>query len=243
MENRRLIIIIAAVVIGLAAAGGAYSYLNSTQNRANKGAKLVQVFVVKTDIPKGTTGDDAISKGLIKSSQISEKVRPLTALVTLDSIRGKVALTTLPVNQVVVDGQFVAPAAAQTTFAQRIPADQVAVTLNFDQLHAVGGLVAPGDRVDIMLVTGAGAQILYQNVNILAIGTSPAPQAGEAPSVVAPGAGSGLITFAVPAEAAERLTIAGGTMYLLLVAPDNKARPVGPANQGNLLQVPLTPYG
>ena len=23
----------------------------------------------------------------------------------------------------------------------------------------------------------------------------------------------------------------------------NKARPIGPANQGNLLQVPLTPYG
>lgn len=58
--------------------------------------------------------------------------------------------------------------------------------------------------------------------------------------------GSGLITFAVPAEAASRIAYAatqGGGLYLTLVPSDNQPAPVAPINGGNLFTGALTPKG
>jgi hypothetical protein len=85
--------------------------------------------------------------------------------------------------------------------------------------------------------------MLFQNVNILFIGTTAAPEAGET-EAVAPAA-SNLITFAVPALAAQKIVLAtrsGGAVHLALVPPDNTPQPVPPVNQGNLFTGGLTPY-
>jgi hypothetical protein len=85
-------------------------------------------------------------------------------------------------------------------------------------------------------------QMLFQNVNILFIGNTAAPEAGET-QAVAP-ATSNLITFAVPAVAAEKIVLAaqGSGLYLVLVPPDNQPTQVPPVNAGNLFTGGLTPY-
>lgn len=241
--NRRTVIIIAAVVVALIAGVATYSYLNTTQERANKGAKLVEVYKVVKDIPKGFSGDQAIAEKYIDKGSVPQKFRPLTAVTDLAVIRGKVALTALSANQVLVDGQFVDARIEQVTFSQRIPKGQVAITLNYDQLHAVGGLLVPGDKVN-MIVTDPkdGKQrYLFQNVLILAIGVAGAPQPGETTATTLPGTGSGLITFAVSPLAAEKLVVAGAQAYLTLVAPDNVPVSVPPVGPADLFNGPLTP--
>jgi pilus assembly protein CpaB len=233
--NRRTVIIIAALVVALVAGIATYSYLNSTQERANKNARLIQVYKVKKDIPKGFSGDQAIAEKYIEQDQIPEKFRPLTSVTDLNTIKGKVSLTALSANQVVVDGQFVDPRIEQVTFSERIPKGQVAISLSYDAVHAVAGLLVPGDKVNMIIADPANGKqrFLFQNVNILAIGTSAAPQAGETNTTVAPGTGAGLITFAVPPLAAEKLVVAGASAYLTLVAPDNApqdVRPIGPTD-------------
>ena len=106
-DRRTIIVVIAAVLAALAALTG-YGYLRGADQRAFKNAQLVQVFTVSKDIPKGTTGDQAISSA-IKASKIPAKFRPTTALTSLDSIKGKVALTALSVNTVIVDGHLSIP--------------------------------------------------------------------------------------------------------------------------------------
>ena len=257
MTPRRTLIIIVAIVIAAVAAVANVLYLNSVQARANNHAKLLKVFVVSKDIPKGTTGETAIAQGLIKSGSIPERFRPATALTDINQIRGKVALTDLASGQVVVDGQFVEPRTAQVTFSQRIPAGQIAISISIDAIHAVDNLLVPGDKVDMLIpfeptkqgtvpgqsVTPAGQEsVLYQNVNILAIGSTTAPQAGETQAVSNPG--SGVFTFALPPQAAERIILASSNIYLALVPPDNQPTPIPPIDGGNFWPGAgqLTPY-
>jgi pilus assembly protein CpaB len=249
------LIIIVAIVIAAVAAVANVLYLNSVQDRANNHAKLLKVFVVSKDIPKGTTGETGIAQGLVKSGSIPERFRPATALTDINQIRGKVALTDLASGQVVVDGQFVEPRTAQVTFSQRIPAGQIAVSISIDSIHAVDNLLVPGDKVDMIIpfdptrptpapagsVTPSGVQtVLYQNVSILAIGSTTAPQAGETQAVSNPG--SGVFTFALPPVAAERLIVASGNIYLALVPPDNQPTPIPSLDPGNFWPTGLTPY-
>lgn len=238
MGSKRTLIVAGAVLAAALAAFANYAYLDSVQDRAYDNAELLKVFVVAKDIPKGLPGEQSIQEEFIKSDRIPREFRPATALTDLNTIRGKVALASLSVGQVVVDGAFVDPKVAQVSFSQRIPAGQVAVTVSVDQVRGVAGLLVPGDKVNL-LVSDAGSQrFLFQNVNILAIGTSAAPQAGETQAAINPG--SNLITFAVPPVAAAKI-VAAGSIYLTLVPPDNQPVEVPPVDPGNLFTGGLTP--
>jgi len=239
--NRRTIILIVAVVVAVVAAGAIYGYLNSVQDRAYADAKLVKVFRVDKDVKKGLPGEQAIDQSLVKSSDIPQKYRPTTALTDINAIRGKVALNALSAGQVVVDGMFVEPRAATVSFAQRIPAGQVAISIQVDTIRGVAGLVVPGDQVNILATAPDGERYLYQNVNVLAVGNTPAPQPGDTTATTTPTSGSGLITFAVPPNAAAKISVANG-IYLTLVPPGNQPIAVPPVTQGNLFSGPLTPY-
>jgi pilus assembly protein CpaB len=234
--------LIVAVVVALVAAGAIYSYLNSVQDRAYNNAKLVKVFRVEKDINKGLPGEQAIDQEYVKSGDIPQKYRPTTALTDINAIRGKVALNNLSSGQIVVDGMFVDPRTATVSFAQRIPPGQVAVTISVDTVHGVAGLIVPGDQVNIMAQAQDGQRYLFQNVNVLAIGNTPAPQPGDTTATTAPSAvGGGLMTFAVPPLAAAKISVASG-VYLTLVPPGNQPIAVPPVNAGNLFTGPLTPY-
>src|SRR4051812_45423131 len=249
MSSRRTLIIIAAVAVAAIAAFANVTYLNNVQNRAYQNAKRVYVYRVSQDIPKGTTGDSAISKGLIEQKQIPQEFRPGNALTDKNGIKGKIALGTLSAGQVLVDGQFVDPIKAQTTTRDRIPVGQIAFTVSVDQVHGVGNLLFPGDQVDVFASDKDKAgqpfqRLLYQNVDILYIGASGAPQPGETQAVTTPS--SGVITFAAPVGAAQRIILASqgeGGLYLGLVPRNNK--PVSPQSIGHdqLFGGTLTPCG
>lgn len=242
MTPRRTVILVVAVVVAAVAAFATYAWLNGVQDRAYDDAKLVRVYKVTKDIEKGVDGDQALESESIRADKAPEEFRPASALTDINVIRGKVALTKLAAGQVVVDGMFVEPKVAQVTAARRIEPGRVAVTISADQVTGVAGLIVPGDRVNIMANTPTGIQMLFQNVEILFIGTTAAPEAGDTEAVAA--TTSNLITFSVPPLAAEKIVQAtkSGGIYLTLVPPDNQPVPVPPVNAGNLFTGGLTPY-
>src|SRR5437764_5921361 len=196
MGSRRTVIIIAAVAVAAIAAIANVTYLNNVQNRAYDNARRVWVYRVKQNIAKGTTGDAAVGNDLVERKEIPQEFRPGNALVSLDGIKGKVALADLTPGQVVVDGQFVDPINAQTTTRDRIPAGQVAFTVSVDQAHGAASLLYPGDQVDILVKDPANqaTRLLYQNVDILYTRTNAAPEVGDTTAFQQ--SGSRLITFA-----------------------------------------------
>jgi len=241
VSSRRTLIVVAAVVLAALASTLTFVYVRGIETRAYHDTALVEVFVVSKDIPKGLPGETAANTS-IKAAKIPRKFRPATALTTIQSRAGKVALGPLSVNTVLVDGQFVDPRQAQVTFSQKIDAGKVAITVSVDQVRGVAGLLVPGDRVNILAADGGSERLLFQNVEVIAIGTTAAPQPGEKQAVTNPG--SGLITFQVPPAAASRIAYAaqqGGGLYLTLVPKDNQPVPVPPVNGGNLFSGGLTP--
>jgi pilus assembly protein CpaB len=252
-------ILVVALVIGLISAVALYSYMTSVEARAYEGAELVEVFVVKKEIPRGTLGDDAIGNELIAADEMPQEYRPDSALTDLTPIRGKVAITDLKAGQVVVDGLFLVPTEVPGgTISSQLDEGEVAVTVSVDQVRGVGGNLLPGDRVNMLVslvdtsqaTEGEAAQAtddsnkqvryLYQNVKILAIGQNAAPGLGE---TEASNPGSDLITFAVPPEAAQRIVFAGSDrIYLTLVPKDNQPIPLAPVTIADLFPERLTPY-
>lgn len=251
MTERRTLIIVAAVVAGFLAAFVVVRYLSTTDQRAFDNAELVRVFVVKQAIPRDYPAERAIAEERIGIGEIPRRFRPPTALTKLQDIAGKVAISELSPNQVVVTGQFVDPRVAQRTFSQRIPSGQVAITVSLDQTRGVAGLLRPDDRVNILVSDGATQRVLYQNVQVIAVGSQAAPLPGEQtadPADSAPegAANANLITFAVSPEAAVKIAYAvqhTGGIYLVLVPPDNARVELPPINGGNLFVGSDSPEG
>ncbi|MBK5222404.1 MAG: Flp pilus assembly protein CpaB [Acidimicrobiia bacterium] len=272
MSSRRTLILIAAIAVGAIAAFALFNYVKGIEDRANEQAERVPVYKVALDIPKGTPGEQASSSELIVRSEIPREFLPANATANIETIEGRVALNDLSANQVLVEGMFVDPASALITFSERLTDGNVTMTISVDQVRGVGGLLVPGDEVNIMITSapaelaegeappeGAGpnedqaiytqpARYLYQQVPILAIGRNFVPQPGETVDPEAVAAGAGTITFIVPPDAAQRIaSVDPGSIYLSLVPPDFEAVPMPPLPLDEILPgedgVRLTPFG
>ena len=270
MSSRRTLILIAAVLVGAVAAYALYTYVGGIEDEANENAERVEIFKIVQDIPKGTFGDEAFAQGFIEEDVIAKEYRPATAITDPSEIDGLVAISDLAANQVVVSNQFVTQQDSLSTFSQLLKNNEVAITITVDQVRGVAGLLVPGDFVNL-LVTGpstageaaAGdggaavfttpARYLFQKVQILAVGQTRKLEPGETVATNEDGtpvdqSSSGLITFVVPAKAAQQIaSIDGSTIYLSLVAPDYQPTAITPLDVNAPLPgetgSQLTPYG
>ncbi|HXX91826.1 MAG TPA: Flp pilus assembly protein CpaB [Acidimicrobiales bacterium] len=250
MTPKRTIVVIAAVAVGVLAATLSYTYLNGAQQRAYHNAHLVPAYVVAKPIPPALTGADAVDQGYIAHKNVPAEFRPYSAVTDLSSLQGKQAVSSYAVGQVVVTSMFASPAAVAVanSFAQSIPAGDVAVTVSVDQTHGVAGLAVPGDRVDLLVSDGTTESSLLQNVPILAIGQQTVSQASTASTTASTSSpsndpSSGLITFAVQPADAARIALAQQQnmgIYLLLVPPNNPVATIPQVDAGSILNGPQT---
>lgn len=267
MRGRRSVIVAVALVLGVVAGGAAYAFLHDVQQRAYNGAKLADVYEASGPIPKGASGAAAVGAGLITKTQIPAKFRPAGTVTDLASIQAEVATGDIAAGQVVVGGLFASPSSTAGTAAQSIPKGDVAITVSVDPVHAVAGLPEPGDQVDILVSMNHGAQeqYLYQNVPVLAVGSTLANRPTQATATAAttgggqaagsaqgqgqaPAPSSNLVTFAVSPDAAARIAFAqdgrGGVdaLYLVLVPPGSPPSAVPPpVNAANVIPTNKVP--
>jgi pilus assembly protein CpaB len=256
VNSKRTIIMAGSIVAGLVAALLIFNYVRGIENKQAEGVRLVEVYVAKANIPSGTPGDAAIASGAIAVSQINAEFRPENIITSADEIAAKASLFDIAPNTVITRGMFVDPSQTSLSFQARISRpDYVAVTIQLDQVSAVGGFLSPGDYVNVMVGTTSqneeqtttGISLLYQKVRILAVGnnvnTNP-----QAAAEGAQGGNSGMLTLEVPQEAASLIVFSStnGSLHLSLVPDSYTPVPVPPADGADLPgQDParLTPYG
>jgi Flp pilus assembly protein CpaB len=253
--SKRTLLSVAAVVLAMIAGLATYSYLHGVQNRAYRNATLVNVYRISASISKGTPGSALVSGKLVQIGQMPQQFLPSDAVTDLASIQHEVAAANLAPGQILESDLFVAPVSTTSSgssTAQAIPKGDVAITVSVDAVHDVAGMVQPGDKVDIFIQDSTGAErFLYQNVDVMAVGTSVAPSGvataqATSPTTAPHAAGSGLITFAVPPDAAARIVLAAnggatGSLYLALVPPGNTPSAQAPIAKSNLIPASLTP--
>lgn len=131
-----------ALVLGLMAAGGAAWYISTAEAAANPTETVV---VAKTRIPARTalTEDLLMVKKLPKGAihpDASHSMVPFIGKTTKQSIS--------PSEQVLASKLFLSR--EQTGLAFVLPEGRRAVAINVNETIAAGGLILPGDKVDVI---------------------------------------------------------------------------------------------
>jgi len=222
IENKRqAAIILLAVGLGLGASVIMSNVVNSKIDEQTK--------IIAKEYQGRTTAlvkeIDATKKELNKLS------KDYAALATKVSQQKNVVMAPAPAPK---------PQVQKQAFSLRTPPGKRAITMEIDSLSAVGGLVNPGDFVDIIAKLEAPEEdaggkkakvkkddkdkiitVLFQNIQVLAVGTNYDP-VGVLPPYEAQKASKKLnITFAVNPEEASLLTFAQekGKLQLSLRSP------------------------
>jgi Flp pilus assembly protein CpaB len=167
------------------------------------------------------TGDNALAEGLIVPERVLRGSIPPAAVTDSSILSGKVAAATIAAKQFITVQSFVEPSeAGGGSLASLIGgSDKVAVTVSVDAERGVANAIAPGDRVDILVVAGGGTTVLLERVKVLAVGSETALSAAGGNGEASPTAsGSGLITFELTPDDALAVVNANknGTVYLTL---------------------------
>jgi pilus assembly protein CpaB len=250
MTSKRTVVVAVAVAVGVLASVLSYVFLNNAQNNAYHNAKLVNAFVIAKPIPRTLSGADVANGGYLQQKKVPAEFRPSTAVTTLSAIRDDEANANLPVGEIAVSGMFSSPDTIASVAAETVPQGDVAISVSVVQVHAVAGLIQPGDKVDILLdLNGNQETTLYQQVPVLAVGTTLVPAPGTAPSGTQTTASttSNVITFAVTPAAAARIALADsdgggvtGGIYLALEAAGNPAAAPTTITSANLIPANTT---
>ena len=202
----------------------------------------ITVVVIRNDIPAGTT----LSAPLLRELEIA----PDTALAGVYSngnrLVGRVTRYPLVAGEQVVEGKLVGTESALGTgLAFSVPEGMRAVSVPFSEVMGAGGLVVPGDRVDILVHTknerlfGPGDVVpegdalrptvvtVLQDVLVLAVGQvfTPPADAGRDPATLRPEnaeaqPGARSVTLAVTPAQAQSMFFASqeGTLGLAMRA-------------------------
>ena len=244
--GRRVIAVLAAVVVGLIGVGAVLIYAMGADSRAVAGQQTQTIFVAADRIPSGTTAADAVARGLMVPTRIAAKGVPVGALTKVDATNGKLmAVTDINAGEFVIASRFgKTPTGLK---AIQVPDGQVAVSVSLTDPGKVGSFVTPGSHIVVYdtylpaaAATAAGGttkqtRVLLPDALVIAVGTTPLSPGASA--TAAPG-GQGqasntaaLVTVALPPDAAARLVhgIQTGTLYAALRGTDT------PANLGQVV--------
>lgn len=258
----RLTVVAVAAVVALGSGFGLVQYVGGAEERATAAASPVPILVAMADVPEGTEFADAWADGSIAQSETMEAIRPPTAILDPAALEGTVTTGVLRAGQVVVEGVFAPPEEAERvgppTFADDLPEGSVAVSFEASGASAVGELISPGDRVNLLVQVPNAAELglpdsggpaivhVFQNLKVLAIGTARLPVAGAEtdPAVAAapPPSGGGTYTVAVAPEDAARVLLLTRQyeVILALVGPGTEPGPQGPVGKPDALPDTLT---
>jgi pilus assembly protein CpaB len=213
--SRRVMAVLAAVVVGLIGVSSVLLYASAADARAVAGQRLQTVFVAAKMVPSGISASDAVAQGLIVSTRAAAQGVPAGALSKVDTTNGKLlALSDIAPGQYVFASAFGTTPLGQQ--AIQVPSGQVAVSVSLPDPARVGTFVTPGSHIVIYDTYGDTIKqtlVLLKDVLVIAVGSTslaaPSPASGQA---AAPAAGSSvLVTVALAPDSATRLVHAAQT--------------------------------
>jgi pilus assembly protein CpaB len=224
--GRRVMAVLAAMLVGLIGVLAVLFYAKGADARAVADQRPQTVFIAQAVVPSGTTAADAVAKGLMAPTQVAAKGVPVGALSKIDDATGKlVALTDIAQGELVVASRFGTTPLGQK--AIQVPEGQVAISVSLSDPAQVGTFVTPGSRIVIYdthapTVGGKVTQALLDDVLVIAVGsTSLTPPAGGQAQAAS---SSALVTVSLPPATAVKLVhaIQTGTLYAGLSGTNTK---------------------
>lgn len=146
MENNKFLLLI-AIVAGVFATALAFTYIqNTTSNIQSEKEPLERVLKVKLDLPAGHVidPDKDLSDEFVPARTFASFVKGLVKADEKESMRGTVLGRPVPA------GAFLTYADAATIPDMNLAPGTRAIGIKVKPQNLMGGLLVPGDRVDIV---------------------------------------------------------------------------------------------
>jgi pilus assembly protein CpaB len=173
----KILILVAAIILGLIAAVSAAQYINGARERVEAEDQPVDVLIAQQDLPAGMSGEELIDQELLALQTVPRRYVSDGAISSSAAIEGKILTVPLARGEQVTSSRFSLPAAAGLAFA--VPEDFVAVALPNTAERGVAGLIRPGDSVAVYATfepTGelkdAVTKLILRKARVLAVGAS-----------------------------------------------------------------------
>ncbi|WP_145238962.1 Flp pilus assembly protein CpaB [Prescottella equi] len=212
----RLVAAALAVILAVGGTLALVAYVRGADARALAGTRTVDVLVATQTIPKNTPAKSLV--GLVAVKKLPEMAVLPNRVTSLEQLTGKVALTDLLAGEQLVSARFADPATARSQDQGGIPEGMQEVTVLLEPQRALGGHVAPGDTVGVVMsfsppVKNYETHLRLQKVRVtrvqgtLAKADGKGSDAGESVPSPAP-TEAFLVSLAVDVPMAERVLFA-----------------------------------
>lgn len=262
IEKQKLILI-AGVVLGILAIVMVKVYLDQQQAAQEQAKKReiasiqssqTAVLVSKQDIPRGVP----IESAALDTAIVPNKFVQPQAVTSLSRISGMITVAAISKGEQITLTKLANPKQSSGDLAGITPAGKRAIAVAVDNLSSVGGMVKPGDYVDVMATVQIpvqsaegqqGTQVavipLFQNVLVLAVGQNTGLPVSQGSSrstrgeTVDTSGGSALVTLALSPQDASFIAFVqeqGKIRFTLRSPADAKIEPIVPANLNTLFQ-------
>lgn len=159
MRSRNLIVVAAAIFIGLLAVlivNGVFSGVEQRQEKQAEANRQVRIVVASQDVAFGTP----LSAQNVRLANWPANSVPVGAFTSLEeATKSRVALRPIVVGEPVLASR-VSGTDGRATLSANLPVGQLAFAIPIDAVSGAGGFVRPGDVVDVLVtrkIPGEGA--------------------------------------------------------------------------------------
>ncbi|MFZ5595957.1 MAG: Flp pilus assembly protein CpaB [Bacillota bacterium] len=221
MKGKINLILIIALVFGLAAAGGTYQYFKYLENTYKASGNFYPVAVAKTTIP----ARQVITEQMVDFTEMPSNYINQSALGKPGDVIGKMAKETIYPGEQIIKNKLADSGDPTEGLSLIVEPGRRAMTIAVNEVTGVAGLLKPGDRVDILGTVNVGGKdgvvtsLLIQNIKILAVNKSTSVALDNKQTQ------TGTLTLSVSPVEAQHLTMASeqGSIRVLLRSPSDSA--------------------
>lgn len=221
MKGRINLILILAVIFGVAAAYGTYQYITGMENRYRESGNFVPVAVAAVKIPSR----QVITEQMVTFTEIPSNYVNPSVLGKPGDVVGKIARGDIYPGEHIIKNKIAESNDPADGLAMVIEPGRRAVTVAVNDVTGVAGLLKTGDHVDILgTVTVSKDNIvtstILQDIKVLAVNKSMGGLADPKQPQ------NGTLTLSVNPYEAQHLTLTAekGSIRVLLRTPSDTAK-------------------
>lgn len=238
MRGKSLFLLLLALGCGLVASVGITRVMAKRTTDAPAAAEMETVIVAVQDLPLG----DPINLQWVKEEDWPKGKVPPGAITRKEDLEKRRPKTRIFAGTVVLDNQLFGKGEAENTVGQHIPPGYRVVPIEVNSVSGAGGMVRPGDRVDLLLsvqvnpgkhIHETSTRTILQDVKVFAVNDRFRLEDDESDKSIA----IKTVSLLVTPEQAQKVTLATelGTIRLVLRSPEDQEQPkVGPSSPTDL---------
>ncbi len=221
MKNR-IVVLILALLCGLAASYGVYYYIQKLEATYSSSNNFVPVAIAKQTIP----ARQVITEQMLIFTKIPSNYVSREVLGKPGDIVGKVSRSEIYQGEQILKSKLINPGDSNEGLSMIVENGRRAMTIAVNDVSGLAGMLKPGDRVDVLGTITLDnnnniTSTLVQDIRVLAVGKSI-----ESINVDEKKPQNGTVTLSVNPFEAQHIAMAAenGSIQLLLRTPTDNVK-------------------